>query len=133
MRLCPRHGHMDIFGIISMDVDLYVGICYLEGQVQGTATFSVSVSIAFFSESFSLQAHYGFGGSQNTNDALLEPRPGRAEAFLIEPAGMERRPLVYDDTSPQEAPVGYCRDENNPPQFVDQTTWTAYYNSFVQG
>src|ERR1019366_5673052 len=57
------HGHMDIFGIISMDVDLMVTVRYENQQVSGSAVFSVSVHILFFSADYTMQASYGFQGS----------------------------------------------------------------------
>jgi hypothetical protein len=70
------HGHMDIFGLISLDIDLYVAICYTSGgHVHGIATFSVSVHILFFSADFHMQAEYDFvgsGGQSNPDDAMLE-------------------------------------------------------------
>jgi hypothetical protein len=124
------HGHMDIFGIISMDVDLYVGICYENGSVQGTATFTVSISIAFFSESFSLQAHYGFGGSTAASTALLDMHPLSAKASQLGPNDTQFD-FESDEDRLQAGDDCYCRDQDNPPQFVDQTTWTAYYNAFA--
>ncbi len=68
------HGHMDIFGLISMDVDVYVGVSYATGgQVQGVASFTVSVHILFFSASYTLQASYSFGGGGNSNRAAIQP------------------------------------------------------------
>jgi hypothetical protein len=64
------HGHMDILGLISMGIDVYVGLCYNNGSVQGTATFTVSVHILFFSEDFSFQASYQFAGSGAQSDNL---------------------------------------------------------------
>jgi hypothetical protein len=118
------HGHMDIFGLISLDVDLYVGVCYLNGVVTGTATFSVHVSILFFSEDFSLQASYTFGGSNGSNsDVMLEPymnpRFERGElanaAFLVSP----------DDSDP--IPQGTSKAD---PVFISKDDWIAYLNAF---
>ncbi len=59
------HGHMDIFGIISLDIDLYVTLCYMSNpnRVHGFADFSVSVHILFFSADFHMHAEYDFIGS----------------------------------------------------------------------
>ena len=65
------HGHMDIFGIISLDVDLYVDICYEGGKVQGHAEFSVHVSILFFSATYHMTAQYAFGGSSTPRPAQI--------------------------------------------------------------
>jgi hypothetical protein len=118
------HGHMDIFGLISLDVDLYVGVCYLNGVVTGTATFSVHVSILFFSEDFSLQASYTFGGSSGGNSEVMlepymDPRFERGElanaAFLVSP----------DDTDPM--PQATTKVD---PVFISKDDWIAYLNAF---
>jgi hypothetical protein len=117
------HGHMDIFGLISLDVDLYVGVCYDDGVVRGTATFSVHVSILFFSETFSLQASYSFGGSNGGNsesmlDPYVEPRNNKGEpyqaAFLVDP----------DDPRMPEQSLA------TEPIFISKNDWEAYLNAF---
>ena len=118
------HGHMDIFGIISLDVDLYVGVCYDNGVVTGTATFSVHVSILFFSETYSLQASYTFGGSNAGNsqgmlDPYVEPWHNKGElsqaAFLVMPAD----DLPGSPQTPASEPV-----------FISEEDWKAYLNAF---
>jgi hypothetical protein len=119
------HGHMDIFGIVSVDVDLYVGICYDNGAVRGSATFSVHVSILFFSETFTLQASYSFGGSNSTNSqGLLDPYsvdPWRNHdelsqaSFLVNPS---------DETSGQSEP------SVPEPVFISKNSWKTYLNAF---
>ena len=60
------HGHMDIWGIVSMDVDLKVAICYMTGgSVQGTAEFEVDIDILFFSASYRYSTTYQFAGHQS--------------------------------------------------------------------
>ena len=118
------HGHMDIFGLISLDVDLYVCICYDSGVVRGTATFSVQVSILFFSESFSLQASYSFGSSNGGGSAAMldpftaAPWHDREElsgvAFLVSP----------DDTGPTS------KISAPEPVFIEDADWVAYMNAF---
>ena len=118
------HGHMDIFGLISLDVDLYVGVCYDNGVVTGTATFSVHVSILFFSEDFSLQASYTFAGSNGGNSqSSLSPHTApsyqRGEfdtaAFLVSPENGGPMP----EPTPQVEPV-----------FISKDDWVAYLNAF---
>jgi hypothetical protein len=98
-------------------------VCYLNGVVTGTATFSVHVSILFFSEDFSLQASYTFGGSNSgSSDAMLDPymdpRFDRGEfanaAFLVSP----------DDTDSMPA------TSKVDPVFISKDDWIAYLNSF---
>ena len=117
------HGHMDIFGLITLDVDLYVSTCYdsATGVVTGTATFTVEVSILFFSETFALSAQYSFGGSNPSSNASprqlsMKQRQGASgQARLAQPNTLKSNP----------------NDATNPPQFVDQKVWTEYFNAFV--
>ena len=118
------HGHVDIFGLISLDVDLYVGICYDKGVVRGTATFSVHVQILFFSETFEMQATYTFSGSNQAAEASIAPpllpwqQPQRPqEAFLVSPdAGGN-----FDSPTPSTTTF---------PAFIDRTSWIAYVGQF---
>jgi hypothetical protein len=136
------HGHMDIFGIISMDVDLYVAICYETGVgVYGMATFSVSVSIAFFSESFSMQAEYSFAGSGNGNstNSMLE-MPGMfgdrngayqtADAFLVAPDD-DRAMVMAPGPAKPKVPVPCPIQPLQNDIFVNEDLWKTYYNAFI--
>ncbi len=134
------HGHMDIFGIVTLDVDLYVAICYDDGCVQGVATFSVSVSIGFFSETFSMQAQYSFGGSgtkNSTSSAMLEMSDRPIEAFLVSPETdsdfaidayleSERSGQPQQDAGPKSICPGPWQQK-----VVDERVWAKYYNSFM--
>ncbi len=129
------HGHMDIFGIISMDVDLYVGVCYLNGSVQGTATFSVSVSIAFFSETFTMQAQYTFVGSTTNPSSVMIQAPGQsAAAFLVSPEesgamGRESDAGLAPEAKPE--PRDVCPNTWRTELFIDPEKWAKYYNAFA--
>jgi hypothetical protein len=98
------HGHMDIFGLIQLTIDIYVGTCYDRGKVTGVARFTVNVSILFFSETFHMEAQYSFGGSGG--DKHLAPLDVHASA-----------------TTPDE--------EDTPTTFVTADVWKNYYNSFA--
>jgi hypothetical protein len=63
------HGHVDIFGIVSLDIDVHVSVCYLDGDVVGSATIVVHVEVLFFSEDVSLTATYHFAGSGHSSKA----------------------------------------------------------------
>jgi hypothetical protein len=131
------HGHMDIFGIISMDVDLYVGVCYdpPTKQVRGTAKFSVSVSIAFFSETFTMEAQYTFAGSdKNPDTALLQTLDQPTEAFLVSPEGSDDMRLGTDGGSMPKRkpePSGVCPDPSKQELFIDPAKWKKYYDAFA--
>ena len=161
------HGHMDIFGLISMDIDVYVGVCYdkASNSVIGTATFSVSVSIGFFSESFSMQASYVFAGSSPSSSlepeerilvADLEP-PGAlppnwtgdsyalaAPGFSAVPAALglhsSARGAAASHATAKQATAKeasckgktLCPAGKNSHLFIDQPTWSKYFNSFIK-
>lgn len=132
------HGHMDIFGIISLDVDLYVAICYEKGRVHGIAIFTVKVDILFLSESFTMQAEYGFAGSSSSS-AALNVNNG-TEVALLE--GNEMSPfsrfLVSDAESMsmitatgKTAGQSCTPSEPNVCQ-IDPSVWKQYFESFVR-
>jgi hypothetical protein len=139
------HGHMDIFGIITLDVDLYVAVCYDSGSVQGIATFSVSVSIAFFTETFSMQAQYSFQGSStsSSNATVVHEMADRAAANSLGVAETEdeiaihayyaspaaKRPKHLPRPPHKTLEPGPWQQSNH---LVDEKIWAAYYNSFVK-
>jgi len=131
------HGHMDIFGIISLDVDLYVDICYESGKVQGHAEFSVHVSILFFSATYHMTAQYAFGGSSSsksgTNTSYLDRPRETWLAALDDPGNSTHYPeaaafLAATDqpASPRSAPG----PKNNKEKWIDPTVWKNYINKF---
>ena len=112
------HGHMDIFGLISMDVDVYVGLCYSNGAVQGTATFTVSVSILFFHAEFSLQASYQFSGSSQGNaGGNLDDDGNNFVRYLRSPDD--------DFALPNENASDYSD------RFISSEDWAEYYAAFA--
>jgi hypothetical protein len=70
------HGHLDILGIVSMDVDVLVQVCYRSnsGNVEGEATYIVSIHMLFFNQDIPLHAHYQFAGSSNGTNAAQRVR-----------------------------------------------------------
>jgi hypothetical protein len=110
------HGHMDIFGIISLDVDLYVGVCYDNGNVTGTATFSVHVSILFFSETFTLQASYAFAGSGSASSRNALDYDGQHASEYS---------LMRASTNAID-----CRPRAPKPVFVSRSGWEDYLRCF---
>jgi hypothetical protein len=89
------HGHMDVLGIISMDIDLKVTICYLSaGTVQGDADFEVDIDILFFSASYTFHATYQFGGSPASSNPTLAA--ARNKAALGRPASVSCRVRQVD-------------------------------------
>jgi hypothetical protein len=126
------HGHMDIFGIISMDVDLYVGVCYSDPDVVGEATFTVSVSIGFFSESFGMTARYQFAGKKSSSSPAQQPAIEEGDALTHEALRIPGNQRDKRAAQPASAPHGSpCSPVHAAPLFVDQKIWSKYYNSFV--
>jgi hypothetical protein len=102
------HGHMDIFRIISMDVDLFVTVKYAaDGNVSGSAVFTVSVHILFFSADYTLEATYGFQGS-GKGDNQEQSALSAGENVL----------------------VARGEDEQLDPWMSDEA-WTEYHEAFV--
>lgn len=58
------HGEVSVMGIISISLDIYIGLSYEfeTNKVTGTATVSISVHIIFFSISASVTVERKFGG-----------------------------------------------------------------------
>jgi hypothetical protein len=58
------HGEVSVMGIISITLDIYLGLTYEfdNNKVTGTATVSISVHIIFFSISASVTVERKFGG-----------------------------------------------------------------------
>lgn len=110
------HGHMDIFGLISMDIDVYVSLCYQNGVVQGLATFSVSVSILFFSETFTMQASYQFSGSSQGGSSGGALDDG-GNAYLIND----------DDLRFNSAPSLLAESES----FISPHDWAEHFAAFA--
>jgi hypothetical protein len=109
------HGHMDIFGLISLDVDVYVALCYSNGVVQGVATFSVSVTILFFHEDFSLQASYQFSGSsQGSSSGGLDDD---GNSFLHLPNN--------------NSAVLYADDSEHRETFISPQDWAEHFAAFA--
>jgi hypothetical protein len=112
------HGHVDVFGLITLDVDLYVAVCYDSGNVTGTATFTVQVSILFFSESFSLSASYTFAGSGSSSGSASPA----ASLF-----SQNSRDLQSGDPAAALPPAA----PKPAPVFIRQPAWTEYISYFA--
>ena len=126
---------MDIFGIISMDIDLYVALCYARDAsgnsvVTGIATFSVSISIAFFSETFTMQAQYTFAGTPSSNAQGQNVRGGQMP-MLGGPSDSIAILAELPEQAPTKPPKSYCPGPWKHGQFIDKKVWSEYYNSFA--
>jgi hypothetical protein len=115
------HGHVNLFDIAQLDVDVYVSICFSCGSVVGTATITVHVEILFFSADFQLTASYTFAGSGKgcgQGDA--------AAAFAEEGSGPAAGLVASDVAEPAEAEASgqdFCD--------IDPDKWREYFESFA--
>jgi hypothetical protein len=109
--------------------------------VQGIATFSVSVSIGFFSESFSMQAQYTFAGSGSGASSTSAMAYQSSEALAVLAGTDNGIPI---DAGAARVPAKARKHLPRPPHktiepgqwqqlepFVDETTWQSYYDTFV--
>lgn len=136
------HGHVNLFDIAQLDVDVYVTICFSCGSVVGTATITVHVEILFFSADFQLTASYTFAGSGNgctqgnAAAAFAEEENGPVATLVAsdaaEPAEAQEenrpaaRPIASDAAKPVKAEASgqdFCD--------VDPDKWREYFESFA--
>jgi hypothetical protein len=56
-------GELEVLGIISMSIELYIGLGYLDpGKAYGKASITLKITVLFFSASVQLEAEKRFGG-----------------------------------------------------------------------
>jgi hypothetical protein len=62
------NGHLDVLGLISVDLDVLVQICYVQREsntsVEGEARIIIHIEILFFEIDVELRARYQFAGSR---------------------------------------------------------------------
>jgi hypothetical protein len=110
------HGHVDMFDIVSMDIDVYVAICYQAGSVTGQATITVHVEILFFSADFKITASYTFAGSNS------QPQSARL-AQQNTTRQVARAGVLPAPAKPAGAPQPFCD--------IDLDKWRTYYEAFA--
>ena len=129
------HGHMDMFDIASVDVDVYVSICYDEGNVVGSATITVHVEVLFFSADFQITATYQFAGSQQDSDQLAEVEPSRLVALpkSQQNKGADRfLELPEDSRELAEAEAfGQADHSGSDDDCENVSKWSEYYKYFA--
>jgi len=113
------HGHVDVFGIISMDVDVLVQVCYDNGSVTGTAEFTVDIEILFFSVTYHLQANYTFAGKGSSH--TFQPQSSVAELSAAENHA-KAGAMPTQGISPQPATSG---------PVLDDASWNSYFEHFI--
>jgi hypothetical protein len=116
------HGYMDIFGFITLTLDVYVSVCYESkgGSVYGEANVSIHIKIAFFSKAFNFTTRQKFagngGGSAQRN---LSPKMHNPSRIAANP-----HPEESQDYAQQPA-------RNAAPLFPEKQEWDRYIAQFV--
>ncbi|MBB5346191.1 hypothetical protein HDF10_004201 [Edaphobacter lichenicola] len=116
------HGYMDIFGFITLTLDVYVSVCYESkgGSVYGEANVSIHIKIAFFSKAFNFTTRQKFagngGGSAQRN---LSPK-------MHNPSRIETNPHPEESQDEAQQPA-----RNAAPLFPEKQEWDRYIAQFV--
>lgn len=94
-------GEVDVLGLISASIELYLELRYRDGVVSGRATITITIEIAFFSESVEISCEKTFAGAPNSDGAraALAPAPrtltfAEFMAPYDEPGGLRRDPIA---------------------------------------
>ncbi len=100
-------GEVDVLGIVSASIELYLELIWQPGRVSGRARISVSIHIGFWSQSVTIECEKTFlGGGGNSLAAL-----GGAAADAVRPPTFAEMMSPYPDpvTGVQRVPVDeYC-------------------------
>ncbi|QDQ15779.1 hypothetical protein [Streptomyces spectabilis] len=91
-------GEVDVLGIISASIELYLELGYEDGYAVGRARLTISIEIGFFSKSVTIRCEKKFAGSGERDGAL-----GAATAPELTP------PSFADLMSPYTDPVTGAR------------------------
>ncbi|GAA4818904.1 hypothetical protein [Streptomyces ziwulingensis] len=75
-------GEVDVLGIVSASIELYMEIGYDQGYAVGRATLTISIEIGFFSESVEISCEKRFAGS---GAGTASPPPLAAEPAVVPP------------------------------------------------
>jgi hypothetical protein len=127
------NGHLDVLGLVSMDIDAYVQICYVKKDgktyAEGEARLIIHIEILFFSADIELHAHYEFAGSDSSSSSGGGANPALA-------AGRGRVP--ESSAAPQIAansdPVRTLKPPPAPGDYCDLGTradWNRYRRAFA--
>ncbi|MFD3581410.1 hypothetical protein [Streptomyces sp. NPDC058683] len=101
-------GEVDVLGLVSASIELYLELGYSEGYAVGRATLSISIEIGFFSESVEITCEKRFAGSGTAPAPLL---PSDADPPPVVPPSFADLMTVYPDpvTGEERDPVfEYC-------------------------
>ena len=119
------NGHLDVLGLISMDIDAYVQICYVKKDgktyADGEARLIIHIEILFFSENVELHAHYQFAGSDDSSSS------GGGASRALNAAAAARMPANSDSErslKPPPTPGDYC-------DLGSAADWNKYRRAFA--
>ncbi|MGW2863167.1 hypothetical protein [Streptomyces sp. NPDC001205] len=98
-------GEVDVLGIVSASIELYMELGYESGYAVGRASLTISIEIGFFEESVTIHCEKRFAGSApNTTLAAADVSPtGAAAGPVVAP------PTFADLMSPYPDPVTGAR------------------------
>jgi hypothetical protein len=116
-------GELHALGIISICVDLYVGLEAKESAAEsyliGSVTYSASVKVGFIKKSFSITYTQRFSGSQRSTD--------RSSENLLDEGFSERILLVAADPQDSPKPVPKALRFTD---VVNKDDWRCYWEAF---
>ncbi len=111
------HGHLDIIGLISMEIDAFVQVCWIKrdgrNYVEGEARITVKIEMFFFSIEVTLEARYQFEGSPGGPALAASGRPE------LKAADRPARELELPKTSAE-----YC-------ELIGIEDWDDYREAFA--
>ncbi|MEU8958021.1 hypothetical protein AB0C93_27385 [Streptomyces sp. NPDC048518] len=79
-------GEVDVLGIVSASIELYMELGYKDGYAIGRATLTISIEIGFFETSVTISCEKKFAGSGKRTDALTA---GAAQPALTPPTFLD--------------------------------------------
>ncbi|MCA1690030.1 MAG: hypothetical protein LC720_06230, partial [Actinobacteria bacterium] len=97
-------GSVDLLGVVSISIELYLGLQYStdHGTIAGTASLTVSVHVLFTDVSVSLMVHKEFHLAGPSGKAASGPQARAALAAVAAP------PVTFDQTMSPSDWGHYC-------------------------
>ncbi len=114
-------GNLSIIGIINVSVVFYLGMGYMNGVLTGRCSVTVSVSVLFWSASYTLSFEKTIGGNNASITGLIAPG---LDTLL---ASSKNEPTI--GISPKhDAPYGFRNSKNSEPIPVYDPSLLFSYN-----
>ncbi|MFI1364964.1 hypothetical protein [Streptomyces griseochromogenes] len=103
-------GEVDVLGIVSASIELYMELGYEDGYAVGRATLTISIEIGFFEESVTIHCEKRFAGSGPHTALLAGAGAGAAGPAIAPPSFVDlMSPYVDPTTGTHIDPVfDYC-------------------------